>query len=135
MDIIRSHLPRFIELHNSHPIQLLRKHQDYLPTGQPFLLYYYSEGSKDYKKKVDDKILAALRKEVADYNLDEYLSASTITLYGEILEAGRYPQKFGYNHPHDQEAYLYLRDQVFPHSAFGGQVQLATHLVGVQNGF
>ena len=130
MDMIRSHIHRFIEVHNSHPIRLQQNRQHYLPTGQPFLLYYYPEDSKDYKEKVDEKVLAALEKEVADYDLDEYLPGSTITLYGEILEAGGNPRNFAYNDSHHQEAYLDLRDQVSRHIAFGGQVQLASHPVG-----
>jgi len=40
MDMIRSHIHRFIEIHNSHPIPFQRSREHYLPTGQPFLMYY-----------------------------------------------------------------------------------------------
>ena len=130
MDMICSHIHRFIEVHNSHPIRLQRNRQHYLPTGQPFLLYYYPEDGKDYKEKVDEKVLAELEKEVAEYDLDEYLPASTMKLYGEILEAGGYPRYFAYNDLRHEKAYLYLRDQVSRHIAFGGQVQLASRPSG-----
>jgi len=72
MDMIRSHNHQFIEVHNSHPIRHQRNGQHYLPTGHYFLLYYYPEGAKDYKEKVDEKVLAGLEKEVASYDGDEY---------------------------------------------------------------
>ncbi|CUS12628.1 unnamed protein product [Tuber aestivum] len=86
MKIIRSHIHRFVEIHNSHPIRLQRKREHYLPTGQPFLLYYYPESGKDYKEKVNESLLAALEAEVSEFDLDEYLPISTLALYQGFLD-------------------------------------------------
>ncbi|CUS11455.1 unnamed protein product, partial [Tuber aestivum] len=112
MKIIRSHIHRFVEIHNSHPIRLQRKREHYLPTGQPFLLYYYPESGKDYKEKVNESLLAALEAEVSEFDLDEYLPISTLALYQGFLDEGGYPDEFSYSDPHHREAYLYLRDRV-----------------------
>jgi len=132
MDMIRSHIHRFVEVHNSHPIRLQRNRQHYLPTGQPFLLYYYPESGKDYKEKVDEKVLvlAALEEEVADYDLNEYLPASTLALYAKFLEHGGYPSHFIYSDPRHREAYLFLRDKVSVYIAQGGQIELTSHPSG-----
>lgn len=107
MDMIRLHIDQFIEVRNSHPIRLQCNRQHYLPTGQHFLLYYYPDGGEDYKEGVDEKILAELEKEVAEYDLDKYLPESTMKLYREILEAGGYSRYFAYNNSYSQKAYLY----------------------------
>jgi len=130
MDMIRSHIHRFVEVHNSHPIRLQRNRQHYLPTGQPFLLYYYPESRKDYKEKVDEKVLAALEEEVADYDLNEYLPASTLALYAKFLEQGGYPSHFIYSDTRHREAYLYLRDKISTYIAQGGEIKLTSHPSG-----
>ena len=130
MDMIRSHIHRFIEIHNSHPIRLQRNRQHYLPTGQPFLLYYYPENGKDYKEKVDEKVLADLENKVAEYDLDEYLPISTMELYSKFLQEAGYPQQFSYSDTRHREAYIYLRDKVSVYIAQGGEVQLTSRPSG-----
>ena len=130
MNMIRSHIHRFIEVHNSHSIRLQRNRQHYLPTGQPFLLYYYPESGKDYSEKVNEDVLTELEKEVAGYDLDEYLPISTLALYGKILEDGGYLKEFVYEDTRYRNAYLYLRDKVSIYIAQGGEVQLASRPSG-----
>ena len=130
MDIIRSHIHRFIEIHNSHPIWFQRNREHYLPTGQPFLMYYYPENAKDYKEKVDESVLMALENEVAGYDLDEYLPESTLKLYGQFLEEGGYSKEFAYSNSRHKNAYLYLRERVSEYIFLGGEVQLASRSAG-----
>ncbi|RPB01974.1 hypothetical protein L873DRAFT_1884607, partial [Choiromyces venosus 120613-1] len=52
---------------------------------------------KDYQERVDKKVLTELEKEVADYDLNEYLPTLILALYGRILEEGGYPIEFTYN--------------------------------------
>ena len=130
MDMIQSHIHRFIEVHNSHPIRFQQSREHYLPTGQPFLMYNYPENAKDYKEKVDEGVLAALEKEVANYDLDEYLPAATYLLYQQFLEQGGFPKVFAYNDPRHKDAYLYLRDKVSQYIFYGGSVQLTLRPTG-----
>jgi len=128
--MIRSHIYQFIEVHNSHPIRLQRNRQHYLPTGQTFLLYYYPESRKDYKQKVDEKVLAALEAEVADYDLDEYLPVSTLELYAKCLQEGGYPPQFSSSNTRHHEAYLYFRDRVSLYIAQGDEIELVSRPSG-----
>lgn len=130
MDMIRSHIHRFIEIHNSHPIRFQRSREHYLPTGQPFLMYYYPESGKNYQEKVNERVLARLEKEVENYDLDEYLPEATYQLYGQFLLEGGYPKVFDYSDPRHKDAYIYLRDRVSQYIADGGQVQLASRPAG-----
>jgi len=123
MDMIRSHIHQFIEVPNSHPIRLQRNCQHYLPTGQPFLVYYHPESGKDYKQKVDEKVSAASDAEVADYDLDEYLPVSTLELYAKFLQEAGYPQQSSYSDTRHGEAYLYLRGTVSLYIAQRAEVQ------------
>ena len=75
-------------------------------------------------------MLAALEKEVASYDLDEYLPESTIALYGKLLEDGGYPREFTYGDSRHREAYLYLREKVSRYIASDGVVQLASRPSG-----
>ena len=130
MDIMRSHIDRFIKIHNSHPILFLRNREHYLPTGQSFLMYYYPENAKDFKEKVDKSLLTALENVVAGYHLNEYLPESTLKLYGQFLEEGGYPKEFAYSDPLHKNAYLYLRERVSEYILLGGEVQLASRPAG-----
>ena len=87
-------------------------------------MYYYPESGKDYKENVDEKVLAELEKEVAEYDLDEYLPASNLILYERFLQENGYPAEFTYNDPSHREAYLYLRDRVSQFIADSGEVEL-----------
>ncbi|PUU74717.1 hypothetical protein B9Z19DRAFT_998584, partial [Tuber borchii] len=130
MDLIRSHIYRFIEVHNSHPIRFQRNREHYLLTGQPFLMYYYPQSGKNYQEKVDEKVLEALEKKVENYNLDEYLPESIYLLYGRFLQEDGYPNIFAYSDPRHKDAYIYLRDRVSQYIADGGQVHLASRPAG-----
>lgn len=130
MDMIRSDIHRFIEVHNSHPIRFQRNRDHYLPTGQPFLMYNYPENAKDYKEKVDETVLAALEKEVADYDLDEYLPAATSLLYQQFLDQGGFPKVFTYDDSRHKDAYLYLRHKVSEYIFNGGLIQLTSRPAG-----
>ena len=130
MDMIRSHIHRFIKVHNSHPIRFQRSREHYLPTGQPFLMYYYPESGKNYQEKVDKQVLIRLEKEVENYDLDEYLPEATCLLYGQFLQDGGYPKVFDYSNPCHRDAYIYLRDRVSQYIADGGLVQLVSRPAG-----
>ena len=80
MDIIRSHIHQFVSIHNTHKIRRQRLRAHYLQTGQPFMLYHYPDGGRNYQEPVDLRVLAELESEVEDFDLDEYLPAATISL-------------------------------------------------------
>ena len=130
MHMIRSHIHRFIEIHNSHPIRFQRNREHYLPTGQPYLMYYYPESGKNYHEKIDERVLAALEKEVENYDLDEYLPETTCRLYERLLKEGGYPNVFIYSDPRHKDAYIYLRDRVSQYIADGNEVQLVSRPAG-----
>jgi len=124
MEIIRSHIHRFVEIHNNHSIRHQRKRDHYLPTGQPYVMYFYPETGKDYKESVDQEVLTALENEVADYDLDQYLPSDTLHLYGCFLEDAGYPKEFSYDNKQHKEAYVYLRERVWQFVQEGGEIEL-----------
>ena len=124
MEIIRSHIHQFVEVHNSHSIRYQRKREHYLPTGQPYMMYFYPESGKDYKEPVNLEILESLELEVAEYNLDQYLPSETLLLFGKFLEEGGYPKEYSYEDTRHKEAYVYLRQRVWQFVQEGGKVEL-----------
>ncbi|RPA91625.1 hypothetical protein L873DRAFT_1713249, partial [Choiromyces venosus 120613-1] len=133
MDIICSHIHQFIAIHNSHSIseQCLRSH--YLPTGQPFLLYHYPEGVRDYKEPVNIDTLAALKAEVKDFNLDQYLSEETLKLYAHLLSTSRYPLEFIYGNMQHKSAYIFLREKVADYIQNGEEIKLFNSPTGAED--
>ncbi|CUS14687.1 unnamed protein product, partial [Tuber aestivum] len=85
MEIIRSHIHNFVEVHNSHSIRKQSKRDHYLPTGKPFEMYFYPLNAKDYQESVDETILSTLESEVEAYDLDPYLPPETISFYSTLL--------------------------------------------------
>lgn len=81
MNMIRTHIHRFVDIHNNHPIPKQVKRDHYLPTSKPFEMYFYPESGKNYARTVDETTLKALEREVASYTLDDYLPMVTIVLY------------------------------------------------------
>ena len=131
MDIIRSHIHTFIEVHNSHRISRQRKRDHYLPTGQPFALYYYPEsGIRDYSEPVNIDLLSRLEEEVQDYDLDEYLPLNTIELYKRLLTSGGYATEFAYSAPDHCEAYKFLRTAVWNFIRDGSEINIFTQPTG-----
>lgn len=124
MEIIRSHIHQFVEVHNSHSIRYQRKCEHYLPTSQPYMMYFYPESGKDYKEPVNLEILESLELEVAEYNLDQYLPSETLLLFGKFLEEGGYPKEYSYEDTRHKEAYVYLRQRVWQFVQEGGKVEL-----------
>ena len=124
LDIIRSHIHQFVSMYNTHRIrrQWLRAH--YLPTGQPFLFYYYPDGVRNYQEPVNVGTLAALEDEVKDFDLDEYLPAATLSLYAQLLSAGGLPTEFVYSDVKHKNAYLFLRQKVADYLTHGGDIAL-----------
>lgn len=112
MDMIWSHIHQFVAIHNTHSIRRQRLRAHYLPTGQPFLLYHYPEGVRDYKEGVNHSVLSALEEEVKDFDLDEYLPTDTLTLYVQLVTAGGYPVEFDYSDIRHRDAYIFLRQKV-----------------------
>jgi len=125
-EIIRSHIHRFVEVHNNHSIRHQRKRDYYLPTGQPYLMYFYPETGKDYKESVNEEVLTTLENEVAHYNLDKYLPSDTLELYGNFLHKAGYPKEFDYDNKRHKDAYVYLRECVWQYVQSGGEVELFT---------
>lgn len=60
MDIIRSHIHNFVEVHNSHSIRKQPKRDHYLPTGKPFEMYFYPVNATNFQEPVDETTLLAL---------------------------------------------------------------------------
>ena len=130
MDIIRSHIHRFVKIHNNHSIRHQRTCEHYLPTGQPYMMYFYSTSGKDYKELVNLELLEELEAQVSDYDLDLYLPQNTLILYGDLLQEGGYPKEFSYEDQVHKEAYVYLRERVWGFVENGGELEL----LGTQSG-
>ncbi|RPB00095.1 hypothetical protein L873DRAFT_858139 [Choiromyces venosus 120613-1] len=99
MDIIRSHIHNFIEVHNSHPIQKEKKRDHYLPTGKPFEMYFYPESMEDYKEPVQEHVLTLLESEVESYDLDLFLPVETLNLFSNLLKEENMPDSYTYDNP------------------------------------
>lgn len=67
MDMIRTHIHRFVEIHNNHPIRKQIKRSHYLPTGKLFEMYFYPESSIDYAQTANESVLEILEAEVQSY--------------------------------------------------------------------
>ncbi|RPB03305.1 hypothetical protein L873DRAFT_1670283 [Choiromyces venosus 120613-1] len=126
MEIIRSHIHHFVKIHNNHSIRHQRKRDHHLPTGQPYMMYFYPETGKDYKEQVDQDVLTALEAEVTEYDLDQYLPSNTLRLYETLLYDGGYPKEFSYVDKRHKEAYIYLHERVWQFIQDGGEVELIT---------
>ena len=124
MDMIRSHIHQFVVIHNTHSIRRQRLRAHYLPTGQPFLLYHYPNGVRDYKEGVNLRVLSALEEEVKDFDLDEYLPTATLRLYAQLLSASGYPNEFDYGDVRHRDAYIFLRQKVANYLTEGGEISL-----------
>ena len=109
-------------IHNTHKIRRQRLREHYLPTGQPFLLYHYSDGIKDYNECVDVNILSQLEAEVTDFDLDEYLPAVTMRLYAQMLLADGFLSEFVYSDIRHKSAYIFLRQKVADYIDSGGEI-------------
>ena len=130
MDMIRSHIHRFVEIHNNHSIRHQRTREHYLPTGQPYMMYFYPTSGRDYKEPVNLNLLEQLEAEVAEYNLDLYLPSDTLRLYANILHESGYPKEFSYKDQRHKDAYVYLREKVWQFVENGGEVELFNTLSG-----
>jgi len=84
-------------IQNTHKIRRQRLREDYLPTGQPFLLYHYPDCVNDYKEHVDIDTLSQFEAEVKDFDLDEYLPVITMRLYAQLFMANGIPSEFVYS--------------------------------------
>lgn len=111
VDMIRSHIHRFVEIHNNHSIRHQRTREHYLPTGQPYMIYFYPTSGKDYKEPVNLQLLGEVEAEVSDYDLDLYLPMNTLILYRNLLWEGGYPKEFSYEDHIHKKAYVYLREK------------------------
>lgn len=124
MDIIRSHIHNFVEVHNSHSIRRQPKRDHYLPTGKPFEMYFYPVNAENFREPVDETILLALESEVEAYDLDPYLPIETISLYSNFLTQANLPISYTYDNPQHQHAYSILRQKVWQYIQNGGAVKL-----------
>lgn len=124
MEIIRTHIHQFVAIHNSHKIRKQPTRAHYLPTGQPFMLYHYPDGVRDYKEAINIDLLSALESEVADFDLDSYLPTATMTLYTEFLRHGNFPAELSYNSTQHKQAYLFLREKATSYLQTGGVIEL-----------
>ena len=124
MDIIRSHIHQFVAIHNTHKIRRPRLRAHYLPTGQPFMLYHYPDGARNYQEPVNLRALEELELEVKDFDLDEYLPAATISLYAQLLIEGGFPTEFVYSDIRHKAAYLFLRQKVADYLDNSGEISL-----------
>ncbi|KAG0644315.1 hypothetical protein HOY80DRAFT_878747, partial [Tuber brumale] len=102
MEIIRSHIHNFVEVHNSHSIRKQPKRDHYLPTGKPFEMYFYPLNAENYQESVDETILSTLESEVEAYDLDSYLPMETISLYSTLLLEAQLPTSYSYDNPKHQ---------------------------------
>ena len=132
MDIICAHIHQFVAIHNSHSIrrQWLRSH--FLPTGQPYLLYYYPDSVRDYKTPVNADRLAELEAEVNNFDLEQYLPTETLKLYAELLSAGGYPAEYLYSDTRHRSAYVFLRERAAAYILNGREINLFNSPTGTE---
>jgi len=135
MDIIRSHIHQFVAIHNSHSFRRQRLRSHYLPTGQPYLLYYYPDSVRDYKTPVNADRLAELEAEVKDFDLDQYLPTETLKLYAELLSAGVYPAEYVYSDTRHRSAYVFLCERAAAYILDGREINSFNSPTGMENGF
>jgi len=132
MDIIRSHIHQFVAIHNSHSIRRQRLGSHYLPTGQPYLLYYYPDSVRNYKTPVNADRLAEMEAEVKDFDLDQYLPTETLKLYAELLSAGGYPAEYVYSDTRHRSAYVFLCERAAAYILDGGEINLFNSPTGAE---
>ena len=132
MDIIRSHIHQFVAIHNSHSIRRQRLRSHYLPTDQPYLLYYYPDSVRDYNTPVNADRLAELEAEVKDFDFDQYLPTETLKLYTELLSAGGYPAEYVYSDTRHRSAYVFLHERAAAYILDGGEINLFNSRTGVE---
>jgi len=132
MDIIHSHIHQFVAIHNSHSIRGQRLLSHYLPTGQPYLLYYYPDSVRDYKTPVNADRLAELEAEVKDFDFDQYLPTETIKLYAELLSAGGYLAEYVYSDSRHRSAYVFLPERAAAYILDGGEITLFNTQTGAK---
>lgn len=86
MSVIRQHIHQFLWVHNTHAIRKQRNHQYYLPTGKPYTMYHHpSAGTRNYETIPSPQLLSNLSQDVAQYDLDLYLTTETMQLCVHLL--------------------------------------------------
>ncbi|RPA73771.1 hypothetical protein BJ508DRAFT_313480 [Ascobolus immersus RN42] len=134
MDIIRSAIHDFVEIHNRHRIRNQRQRESYLPTGRPKELYNDPPtGVTDYGAAPTEFVLEALLDEVKGYDLEEYLVPETRVLCQDLLRAKGMQTEYTFEDDH-VAAYLVLRKELVLHfETNGGEIQLLPKPVGAMD--
>ena len=133
MNMIREHIPGFVEEHNRHRIRKQRNCDHYLPTGRPNKLYHYPpEGTRDHRSKPWQPLMEKLQNDVAAYDLNDYLPVETVTMFYNILENGGFQASFKFNENH-YDAYLYVQREVWKLLKTDGQFLIIPKPTGVRS--
>lgn len=80
---------------------------------------------------VDQARLEELEAEVAGYNLDEFLSYETVSLFESFLLSGGFPIQFSYQDNHEK-AYLFLHREVWKYVWAGEEVYVFNQYTGAE---
>jgi len=132
MNMIRSHIQTFVQVHNTHRIRRQRNREHYLPTGRPTELYNYPPtGVHDYGMVPDPITLALLETQVAPYCLDEYLTQETQFECQRLLTASGYPTEFRFEDNH-RAGYLFLRDALIEYIKGGNTISVLEPPLGAE---
>ena len=120
MEMIRTHVQTFIQVHNTHRICRQRKREHYLPTGRPVELYHYPPtGVRNYGSPPDKVVLLQLEEQVASYSLDQFLTNQTSDRCALLLHENGYQKTYSFSDNH-REAYIFLRQAVSEYIKGGG---------------
>jgi len=136
MEIIRTQIQTFVQVHNTYRIRRQRKREHYLPTRQPVQLYYYPLNSvRSYGSSPDPSTLSQLQSQVESYSLDEYLTNFTSERYRFLLREGGFQTRFSFSDNH-RSAYMFLRQAVSVYIKSGGcDIQVLIPPTALSNGF
>lgn len=115
MIMLRTHVHKFVEMHNSHPIRRQRKRAHYLPSGIPDDMYTYPQSGVDYGQEPDWEQHTFLQANVFNYDLDEYLPARTMATCSMYLRRAGFPTEFKDLSSRHEDAYYYLRNALRNH--------------------
>jgi hypothetical protein len=90
MIMLRTHIYKFIQTHNTHSMRRQTQRQHYLPTGIPVnMCQYPKSGAHDYGGPPNPETIAALEhsQHLDKYDLDEYIPLTTCKILNDLLSA------------------------------------------------
>lgn len=132
MPVIQHQIHQFVWVHNTHAIRKQRNRDFYLPTGKPYKMYHHPPTHvRNYAASPDPELLSELELPLQTYDMDEYLTESTMALCIQLLQSGNYPIQFDFGgdntHKH---AYAYLRRALYMHEQLNETITEVEHPIG-----